>query len=109
MWAGAVVRSARVARRSQAMVNRMIQVILEYIFVAFPLTFMATIAGAVAGGYFFGPLGAIPGCLVGLVCGIFVELRLQPVMAASSRAKWAGMFFIVGLLITIGAVAIATR
>jgi len=87
----------------------MLHAILELVFIAFPMTFIATIAGLMAGGYFFGPIGSGLGGLIGLICGAVLEYRLQYLIAAAGRAKWAGIIFVVGLIVTVAAVAVATR
>ncbi|MGI9480237.1 MAG: hypothetical protein ACR2PI_26290 [Hyphomicrobiaceae bacterium] len=87
----------------------MIHALLEFLFVTFPMTTIAAIAGAVAGGYFFGPVGAVLGGVIGLICGMLLEFRLQVVLSASARARWAGIVLVICLIVTVGMVAIFTR
>ena len=87
----------------------MINALVEIVFVAFPVTFIATVLGLAAGGFFLWPYGPILGGLIGLICGGLLEQRLQTAVGGFARRKWMGALFVVGLILIIGTVAILTR
>ena len=87
----------------------MFHTVMELVFLAFPVTFLCMLVGAIAGGYFFASTGAIVGSLLGLVIGVLFEQRVQAAASRLARREWLGALFVTALVLIIGAIAILTR